>query len=46
MNNCRALSDYLLYFQAILDFVLSSNWTKVALIYDVFTHDTVMLEVR
>ena len=34
------------YFQAILDFVLSSNWTKVALIYDVFTHDTVMLEVR
>ena len=32
-------------FQAYLDFVVSSNWTKVALIYDEYTHDTLRIQV-
>ena len=32
-------------FQAYLDFVVASNWTKVALIYDDYTHDTLRIQV-
>ena len=32
-------------FQAYLDFVVSSNWTKVALIYDEYTHNTLRIQV-
>ena len=32
-------------FQAYLDFVVASNWTTVALIYDDYTHDTLRIQV-
>ena len=34
-----------IYFQAVLDFIKHSNWSKVALIYDDYTQDTVILQV-